>query len=113
MWLDVVYNHTAEGDHTGPTLCFRGLDERAYYALDPGAEGRYVNDTGCGNTFNPNSAASIRLILDSLRHWVGDYHIDGFRFDLATVLGREGPQRRFDPGAALFDAIAAVPRWPG
>ena len=106
VWLDVVYNHTAEGGEDGPTLSWRGLDPSAYYVRD---NGHYVNDTGCGNTWNPNSAASVRLVLDSLRHWVSDYHVDGFRFDLATVLGREGPRRSFDAGAALFDAIAADP----
>jgi len=106
VWLDVVYNHTAEGGADGPLLSWRGLDEAAYYVL---ADGRPVDDTGCGNTFNPHSAASIRLVLDSMRHWVSEYHVDGFRFDLATVLGREGPGRRFDAGAALFDAIAADP----
>ncbi len=106
VWLDVVYNHTAEGGDDGPLLSFRGFDPAAYYALHGG---RHVNDTGCGNTWNPASAASFRLVLDSLRHWVSEYHVDGFRFDLAPVLGREGPGRSFDPGAALFDAIAADP----
>ncbi|MGE0729996.1 MAG: glycogen debranching protein GlgX [Acidimicrobiia bacterium] len=106
VWLDVVYNHTAEGGAGGPLLSFRGLDEPAYYVLE---HGHYANDTGCGNTLNVSSAASVRLVLDSLRHWVTEYHVDGFRFDLATVLGREGPGRGFDPGAALFDAIAADP----
>ncbi len=106
VWLDVVFNHTAEGGADGPLLSLRGLDERAYYVLQ---DGRYVDDTGCGNTVNPHSAATVRLVLDSLRHWVSEYHVDGFRFDLATVLGREGPGRCFDAGAAIFDAIAADP----
>ncbi|MCC6435244.1 MAG: glycogen debranching protein GlgX [Acidimicrobiales bacterium] len=106
VWLDVVYNHTAEAGADGPLLSLRGLDEAAYYVVD---HGRYLDDTGCGNTLNPASAASVRLVLDSLRHWVTEYHVDGFRFDLATVLGREAPGRGFDPGAALFDAIAADP----
>ncbi|MFN0029446.1 MAG: glycogen debranching protein GlgX [Acidimicrobiales bacterium] len=106
VWLDVVYNHTAEGGDNGPLLSWRGLDPRAYYALHGG---HHINDTGCGNTWNPASAASFRLVLDSLRRWVSEYHVDGFRFDLATVLGREGPGRGFDAGAALFDAIAADP----
>jgi isoamylase len=110
VWLDVVYNHTAEGGPDGPLLSWRGLDEYAYYVVQ---DGRYVNDTGCGNTLNPHSVASIRMVLDSMRHWVQDYRVDGFRFDLATVLGREGPDRSFDAGAALFDAIAADPTLAG
>jgi glycogen operon protein len=106
VWLDVVYNHTAEGGADGPLLSLRGLDAAAYYVQ---RDGHYVDDTGCGNTIEPRSAATVRLVLDSLRHWVTEYHVDGFRFDLATVLGREGPDRSFDPGAALFDAIAADP----
>jgi glycogen operon protein len=86
--LDVVYNHTAEGDHRGPTLGFRGLDNRAYYLL---AEdwSRYANFTGCGNTLKAHHPVVRRLILDSLRHWVSELHVDGFRFDLASVLSRD------------------------
>ena len=85
--LDVVFNHTAEGDHHGPTLCFRGFEDRAYYVLD--AKGRYSNYTGCGNTLNANHPVVRRLIVDSLRYWVQEMHVDGFRFDLASVLSRD------------------------
>ncbi|MCO6459021.1 MAG: glycogen debranching protein GlgX [Pirellulaceae bacterium] len=91
--LDVVYNHTAEGNERGPTFCFKGLENRGYYTLNlnapPGAS-RYANYTGTGNTLNANHAVVRRLILDSLRYWVREMHVDGFRFDLAAVLSR-GP----------------------
>ncbi len=86
--LDVAYNHTAEGDARGPSLSFRGIDNLAYYRTEPGSPGDYVNDTGCGNTLNADSPVVQRLILDSLRYWHRDMGVDGFRFDLATVLGR-------------------------
>ena len=105
--LDVVYNHTAEGGSDGPSLSWRGLDNRAYYRLDPADAQRTIDFTGCGNSLNVDHPAALRLVLDSLRHWVNDYHIDGFRFDLATTLGRDGGE--FDPGAAFFDAIYADP----
>ena len=86
--LDVVFNHTAEGDATGPTLCFKGFENRAYYVLhrDPT---RYADYTGCGNTLNANHPVVRRLIVDSLRYWVQEMHVDGFRFDLASVLSRD------------------------
>jgi len=84
--LDVVYNHTAEGNENGPTYSFRGLDEKSYYIL--GANGEYYNYTGCGNTFNCNNPIASDLIIDSLRYWVNEMHIDGFRFDLASILTR-------------------------
>lgn len=87
--LDVVYNHTAEGNEMGPTLCFRGLDNRSYYRLMPDNPRYYVNDTGCGNTVDCAHPMVLRLILDSLRYWVTQMGVDGFRFDLAPVLGRE------------------------
>lgn len=87
--LDVVFNHTSEGDETGPTLCFRGLDNRIYYMLDPVDPRRYVNLTGCGNTLNCNHPLVRDFILDCLRYWVVEMHVDGFRFDLASVLGRD------------------------
>lgn len=87
--LDVVFNHTAEGDHTGPTLSFRGLENRAYYIPDPENRSRYANYSGCGNTFNANQSIARRMILDSLRYWVSEMHVDGFRFDLASVLSRD------------------------
>ena len=86
--LDVVYNHTAEGDERGPTLGFRGLDNRAYYLLDRDWS-RYTNFTGCGNTLKAHHPVVRRLILDSLRYWVSEMHVDGFRFDLASVLSRD------------------------
>jgi isoamylase len=86
--LDVVFNHTAEGDQSGPTLCFRGFEDSAYYILE-GTQSRYADYTGCGNTLNANHPVVRRLILDSLRYWVQEMHVDGFRFDLASVLSRD------------------------
>ena len=86
--LDVVFNHTAEGDHRGPTLCFRGLDNDIYYILEQDRS-RYANYTGCGNTLNANNPVVRRMILDSLRYWVEEMHVDGFRFDLASILTRD------------------------
>ncbi|MBP1599554.1 MAG: glycogen debranching protein, partial [Acidobacteria bacterium] len=86
--LDVVFNHTAEGDHRGPTLCFRGLDNSIYYILEQDRS-RYANYTGCGNTLNANNPIVRRMIVDSLRYWVGEMHVDGFRFDLASILTRD------------------------
>ena len=86
--LDVVYNHTAEGGADGPTLSFRGIDNLAYYRTSPGQPGLYVNDTGCGNTLDADHPRVRELVLDSLRYWVTEMGVDGFRFDLATVLGR-------------------------
>jgi glycogen operon protein len=86
--LDVVFNHTAEGDHTGPTLSFRGIDNPTYYILEEGGS-RYANYTGCGNTLNANHPIVRRLIVDSLRYWVEEMHVDGFRFDLASILARD------------------------
>ncbi|MBI3924859.1 MAG: glycogen debranching protein GlgX [Armatimonadetes bacterium] len=85
--LDVVYNHTAEVDGRGPTLCFRGIENSVYYLLNP--QGTYVDVTGCGNTFNANHSVVRALISDSLRYWVEHMHVDGFRFDLASVLSRD------------------------
>jgi len=86
--LDVVYNHTAEGNHLGPTLCFRGLDNDAYYRLDPVHRRYYVDYTGTGNTLDIRNSGTMRLVMDSLRYWVEEMHVDGFRFDLAPVLAR-------------------------
>ena len=104
--LDVVYNHTAEGNELGPTLSFRGLDNAAYYRL---AEDRrfYVNDAGTGNVLNLDSPFTLRLVMDSLRYWVEVMHVDGFRFDLASVLGRT--RGVFDRDAPLFRAIRQDP----
>jgi glycogen operon protein len=86
--LDVVFNHTAESNESGPTICFRGLENRAYYVLE-GKEARYADYTGCGNTINANHPIVRRLIVDSLRYWVQEMHVDGFRFDLASILSRD------------------------
>lgn len=86
--LDVVFNHTAEGNHQGPTLSFRGLDNQTYYILEDENPAHYKNYSGCGNTFKGNHPIVSRLILDSLRYWVSEMHVDGFRFDLATILAR-------------------------
>ncbi|WP_103333531.1 glycogen debranching protein GlgX [Pseudotabrizicola formosa] len=104
--LDVVYNHTAEGDQFGPTLCYRGLDNASYYRLTDGGR-HYVNDTGTGNTLNLTHPMVLRMVMDSLRYWVETCHVDGFRFDLATVLGREA--HGFDPNGGFFDAIRQDP----
>ena len=87
--LDVVYNHTAEGNHLGPTLSFRGIDNRAYYRLEPDNLRYYRDYTGCGNTLNMLHPRVLQLIMDSLRYWVTEMHVDGFRFDLASTLARE------------------------
>jgi isoamylase len=87
--LDVVYNHTAEGNERGPTLSFRGIDNASYYRLPPDQKRYYINDTGTGNTFNLSHARVIQLVTDSLRYWVNEMRVDGFRFDLGTVLARE------------------------
>jgi isoamylase len=87
--LDVVYNHTAEGNERGPTLCFKGIDNASYYRLIPEQKRYYINDTGTGNTLNPNHPRVIQMITDSLRYWVQEMHVDGFRFDLGTILARE------------------------
>jgi glycogen operon protein len=86
--LDVVFNHTAEGDQRGPTLCFRGVDNSTYYVLEPD-RARYANFSGTGNTLNANHPIVRRMIVDSLRYWVGEMHVDGFRFDLASILARD------------------------
>ncbi|MCP4301823.1 MAG: glycogen debranching protein GlgX, partial [Gammaproteobacteria bacterium] len=86
--MDVAYNHTGEADHMGPTLFFRGLDNRTYYRTEPDDHGAYVNDTGCGNTVNIDHVRVRQLVLDSLDYWASTMGVDGFRFDLATILGR-------------------------
>jgi isoamylase len=104
--LDVVYNHTAEGNQDGPTLCLRGLDNPAYYRL---AEDRryYVDDTGVGNTLDTHRPAALQLVMDSLRYWAQEMHVDGFRFDLAATLGRGVSD--FDPSGAFLDAVGQDP----
>lgn len=86
--LDVVFNHTAEGDESGPTFCFKGLQNGAYYLLDK-SNGKYANYSGCGNTCNANNSVLRRMIIDALHYWVTEMHVDGFRFDLASVLARD------------------------
>ena len=105
--LDVVYNHTAEGNHLGPTLGFKGLDNAAYYRLDPNDRRRYVDYTGTGNTLNMRHPHVLQLIMDSLRYWVVQMHVDGFRFDLAATLARE--LHAVDRLSAFFDIIQQDP----
>src|ERR687898_1727570 len=90
--LDVVYNHTGEGNHLGPTISYRGVDNAAYYRLNPDDRRYYVDYTGTGNTLNVRHPRTLQLIMDSLRYWVNEMHVDGFRFDLAPALlrGRDG-----------------------
>ncbi|MGB8813549.1 MAG: glycogen debranching protein GlgX [Paracoccaceae bacterium] len=104
--LDVVYNHSGEGDELGPTLSFRGLDNRSYYRLIEGGR-YYVNDTGTGNTLNLTHPAVLRMVMDSLRYWVQVMHVDGFRFDLASVLAREA--MGFDACGGFLDALRQDP----
>jgi len=105
--LDVVLNHSGEGDARGPTLSLRGLDNVTYYRTVDGDAARYVDDTGCGNTLALDRPPVLRLALDTLRHYASAAGVDGFRFDLATTLGRRGDG--FDPGGPLFAAIARDP----
>jgi isoamylase len=105
--LDVVYNHTAEGDHRGPTLSFRGIDNSAYYRLSEHDKQYYLDYTGCGNSFNVRSPHALQLIMDSLRYWVLEAHVDGFRFDLASALARE--LHDVDRLSTFFDLVQQDP----
>jgi glycogen operon protein len=105
--LDVVYNHTAEGNHLGPMLAFKGADNASYYRLDPDAQRYYTDFTGTGNSLNPVHPSVLRLIMDSLRYWVTECHVDGFRFDLAAALARE--LFEVDRLSAFFDVIHQDP----
>ena len=105
--LDVVYNHTGEGNHLGPTLAFRGIDNKSYYRLDPDNPRLYTDFTGTGNSLNMQHPRTIQLIMDSLRYWVTEMHVDGFRFDLAPVLARE--LFEMDRLSAFFDIIHQDP----
>jgi glycogen operon protein len=105
--LDVVYNHTAEGNHLGPTVSLRGIDNTSYYRLQPDARRYYEDFTGCGNTLNMRSPRVLQLIMDSLRYWVMEMHVDGFRFDLASALARE--LHAVDKLGAFFDIIHQDP----
>ena len=100
--LDVVFNHTAEGDHRGPTLCFRGIDNSAYYIFEPDCS-RYANYSGTGNTVNANHPIVRRMIVDSLRYWVEEMHVDGFRFDLASILARDSSGHVMSNPPVLWD----------
>ena len=104
--LDVIYNHTAEGNHLGPTLCYRGIDNTAYYWLVADQPRFYENYSGCGNTLNLTHPRVLQMVMDSLRYWVEVFHVDGFRFDLATALGRTPA---FDPHAPFFAAVRQDP----
>jgi glycogen operon protein len=105
--LDVVYNHTGESNHNGPTLAFRGIDNHAYYRLDAGDKSRYVDYTGTGNTLDATSPRVLQLIMDSLRYWITEMHVDGFRFDLASALARE--LHDVDKLGSFFDIIHQDP----
>jgi isoamylase len=105
--LDVVYNHTGEGNHLGPTLSFRGVDNAAYYRLDPADPRHYIDYTGTGNTLDATSPRVLQLIMDSLRYWITEMHVDGFRFDLASALARE--LHDVDKLGAFFDIIHQDP----
>ena len=105
--LDVVYNHTAEGGEAGPTLSFRGIDNANYYRLVPERKRYYINDTGCGNTVNLSHQRVLEMVADSLRYWATEMRVDGFRFDLATILARE--PYGFDEGGGFLDACRQDP----
>jgi glycogen operon protein len=105
--LDVVYNHTGEGNHLGPTLCFRGIDNKSYYRLDSSNSRFYLDFTGCGNTLNMSHPRVLQLVMDSLRYWVLEMHVDGFRFDLASALARE--LHEVDRLGSFFDIIHQDP----
>ena len=116
--LDVVYNHTPEGDQRGPTLSWRGLDNQAYYHLSRQDPAYYANYTGTGNSVNASNYVALQMIMDSLRYWVQEMHVDGFRFDLASVLGRVALPNSNDPGrfdryAPFFQAVRQDPAMAG
>ncbi|MFW5799818.1 MAG: glycogen debranching protein GlgX, partial [Spirochaetota bacterium] len=106
--LDVVFNHTAEGNESGPTISFKGIDNSIYYILENDNSGDYKNYSGCGNTLNCNHPVVRRLILDSLHYWVNEMHVDGFRFDLASILGRD-QEGEIMENAPLLESIAEDP----
>jgi isoamylase len=105
--LDVVYNHTAEGNEQGPTLCFRGLDNGMYYRLDDGDASHYYDTTGTGNSLNAGNPYTLRMVMDSLRYWLTEMHVDGFRFDLAATLARS--DGNFDKTSSFFELVAQDP----
>ncbi len=101
--LDVVFNHTAEGGPGGRTFCWRGLDNEAYYLLDPADRARYADYSGCGNTLNANHSVVRRMVVDALHHWVAEMHVDGFRFDLASILSRDSDGRPMANAPVLWE----------
>jgi len=105
--MDVVYNHTAEGSERGPTLSYRGLDNASYYRLVDGQPRYCVNDTGTGNTLNLSNTRVLQMVVDSLRYWAEEFHVDGFRFDLGVTLGRE--PTGFSAGSGFFDVLRTDP----
>jgi glycogen operon protein len=114
VMVDVVYNHTAEGNHLGPTLSFKGIDNASYYRLVPGEERFYWDSTGCGNTVNLSHPRVLQMVMDSLRHWVEVMGVDGFRFDLTSTLARDHwkPEEKvygFDDGSGFLDAVRQDP----
>ena len=106
--LDVVFNHTAEGDHLGPTYNLKGIDNQAYYRLQSGDQRRYQDYSGCGNTLDIRHSRVVHLVMDAMRYWVSEMHVDGFRFDLASTLGRD-PGESFDPTATFFQVVSQDP----
>jgi glycogen operon protein len=109
LLLDVVYNHTAEGGETGPTLGFRGIDNAVYYHAQPAAPRHARDFSGCGNSLNLAAPRVLQLVTDSLRYWAQQMGVDGFRFDLASTLARDGTDAAFDPGSGFFDALRQDP----
>ena len=105
--LDVVFNHTAEAGSDGPTICFRGLDNSAYYRLAPGNPREYYDTTGCGNSLNAGDPITLQLMMDSMRYWLTEMHADGFRFDLAPTLARQ--EGAFDKVSAFLDMVSQDP----
>ena len=105
--LDVVFNHTAEAGPNGPALCFRGIDNTAYYRVDPGCPDVYIDTTGCGNSLNVGDPITLQLMMDSLRYWLTEMHADGFRFDLAPTLARQ--EGAFDKVSAFLDMASQDP----
>jgi isoamylase len=108
--MDVVFNHSAEAGPDGPTLCFRGIDNPAYYRLAPGDPSDYYDTTGCGNSLNAGDPITLKLMMDSLRYWIEEMHVDGFRFDLAPTLARQ--EGSFDKVAAFLDMVTQDPVVP-
>ena len=107
VMIDVVYNHTAEGNHLGPTLSFKGIDNASYYKLSPDDPRFYWDCTGCGNTLNLSHPRVLQMVMDSLRYWVEVMHVDGFRFDLTSALARDPYD--FDYGSGFLDAVRQDP----